>query len=300
MIERTFQLVRGVGPWREKDLWARGLFHWDQFTPGSTAGGVILSGKLDPLVREAIDRLRPALAEGHLAELAAGIPSREHWRLFARFRDQAAFLDIEAEDAKDPKPTVVSIFDSSGLRAFIQGRNLEQLPDALAERPIWVTFNGSSFDIPVLKRTFPELGSPTVHLDLRHLARRVGLEGGLKRVEDEAGLSRPLHLRGVGGYDAVLLWRAYKRGGSLEALRMLVEYNLYDAFQLRPLAEHCFNRMLDRYAFDESLEPRLSVLDRGELLYDVSKLLLSISPTDADLALLNRLRSQDRDISQEL
>ncbi len=295
MIDRTFQLVRGVGPWREKDLWARGILRWDQFP--DEGGPVATSGKLDPLVRRAIASMRQALEANDLASLAAQLPSREHWRLFAHFREQALYFDIEAEDARELRPTVVSLFDSSGLRSFTRDRNLEELPEALAERPIWVTFNGSSFDVPVLKRFFPRLASPIVHLDLRHLARRVGLEGGLKRIEDQAGLSRPLHLRGVNGYDAVLLWRAYSQGGSLEALRTLVEYNLYDAFQLRPLAEHCFNRMLDRYALDG---PRLEILDRGELLYDVSKILLAITPTAADLALLDRLRDQDRDIAQHL
>lgn len=297
MIDRTFQLVRGVGPWREKDLWARGILRWDQFP--AEGGAIAISNKIDPLVRAAIDRARSALDAGDLAALKALLPSREYWRLFSHFREQAVFFDIEAEDARNLRPTVVSLFDATGLRSFIRDRNLEALPTALAQSPIWITFNGSSFDLPVLKRFFPELSSPLVHLDLRHLSRRVGLEGGLKRIEDQAGLSRPLHLRGVNGYDAVLLWRAYSQGGSLEALRILVEYNLYDAFQLRPLAEHCFNRMLDRFALAEEVEPRLSVLDRGELLYDVSKLLLAITPTSADLALLDRLRSQDRDVTQD-
>ena len=119
---------------------------------------------------------------------------------------------------------------------------MEALPAALARRRIWVTFNGSCFDVPVLKQHHPELKDPPLHLDLRFIGRRVGLTGGLKSIEDELSLGRPLHLRGVGGWDAVLLWRAYRAHGEIEALRFLVEYNLYDAFNLRTLMDTVFNR----------------------------------------------------------
>jgi len=294
VIRRTFQLVRGVGPWREKDLWARGYLSWDDFP--AEGGPIAVSAKLDPKLREAIDKAQAAYETADLRRLAALFPAREHWRFYAHFRDRAVYFDIEAEGGDPFRPTVVSLFDDSGLRAFVRGRNLEECPRALGERELWVTFNGSSFDVPVLRREFPQLPQPAVHLDLRHLTRRVELSGGLKRIEDAVGIARPAHLKGVDGYDAVLLWRAYKHAGRLDALRMLVEYNLYDAFQLRPLAETCYNRMLDRWVMGDA---RLPVLDRGELLYDVSKIILGISPTAADRALLDRLRSQDRDISAD-
>ena len=33
MIRRTFQLIPGGGPWREKDLWARGMLSWEALPP---------------------------------------------------------------------------------------------------------------------------------------------------------------------------------------------------------------------------------------------------------------------------
>ena len=30
-LPRTFQLTKGVGPWRERDLWARDIETWDDF-----------------------------------------------------------------------------------------------------------------------------------------------------------------------------------------------------------------------------------------------------------------------------
>ncbi|MBI3182306.1 MAG: ribonuclease H-like domain-containing protein [Myxococcales bacterium] len=286
MIVRTFQHIPGVGPWREKDLWARGIETWDDFPP--VGSGAVLSAKQDDAARARIAEAREALAERDLRRLAALIPQREHWRLYPAFASEAVFFDIEADGGPgSQEPTVVSLFDEAGLRVFIEGRNLRELPAALAERPLWVTFNGGCYDIPVLQRRFARFPAPAAHVDLRFLCRKVRLPGGLKRVEEKVGLSRPPHLKGVNGWDAVLLWRAYKQLGDIEALRFLVEYNLYDSINLRALLELAYNRAVEELA---CRVPALPVFTRGDVLYDVSKLILSLGPTRRDLGVLRRVR----------
>jgi hypothetical protein len=66
---------------------------------------------------------------------------------------------------------------------------------------------------------------------------------------------------------ASVLWRA-QRSGDPAALRRLVEYNLTDAFHLRPLAEIAYNLLVRRLRMPAK---ELPVSDRGALLYDVSK-----------------------------
>lgn len=292
MIRETFQLFSGIGPWREKDLWARGIARWDDFP----SEGDVLSPKLDGPLRAAIASAREALRERDVAKLAALIPAREHWRLYGELGDQAVFFDIEADAKENPRPTVVSLFDAEGLHVFIQGRNLDALPAALARWPIWVSFNGACYDVPILRRHFGGLEDPPVHLDLRFICRKLRLTGGLKEIEQRLGIGRPPHLKGVNGWDAVLLWRAYLQSGEVEALRFLVEYNLYDSFQLRTVMDRLYNGV----ARDLGCEvPEIPVFDRGEILYDVSRLLLAIGPTRHDRQVLERARaSLDYDVRQ--
>jgi len=292
MIERTFQHIPGVGPWREKDLWSRGIMTWEDF-PKADDNHIVLSRDADPVARERIAQAQNALAHRDLKALASLIPEREHWRLYGAFADQAVYFDIETDGRERQLPTVVSLFDKQGLRVFIEGRNMQELPGALAESPIWVTFNGSVFDVPVLKTHFPELVQPTVHLDLRFVCRKADLRGGLKHIEDELGIPRPLHLRGVNGYDAVLLWRAFHEHGDLEALRFLVEYNLYDSINLRSVLDLSYNRAVRELAVPV---PPVPVFERGDILYDVSKLVLALSPTERDLRVLERVRGKDVDV----
>jgi uncharacterized protein YprB with RNaseH-like and TPR domain len=292
MLQRTFQHIPGVGPWREKDLWSRGIRTWDDFPAAGT--GVAISKKTDDVARARIDEAREALARKDLRKLAELLPPREHWRLYPEFHDDAVYFDIETDGKDAQAPTVVSLFDSRGLHVFIQGRNMDALPEAMAERRLWVTFNGSCFDVPVLRDYFGpgRFPVPDAHIDLRFVTRRLGIGGGLKEIEGKIGAERPQHLKGVNGYDAVLLWRAYLRRGDVEALRFLVEYNLYDAFQLRTLMDFSYNRGADELNQDV---PRVPVFDRGDVLYDVSKIILDLGPTERDLHTLARVRAMEQD-----
>lgn len=294
MLTRTFQHLPGVGPYREKDLWAQGVESWDAFP--AEGAPIVLSARQDPLAREVLSRSRTLLEARDLPGLAKLIPPREHWRLYPEFSQDAAFFDVECDGRDSMAPTVVSVFDRDGLHPFIAGRNLEQLPGHLAKRRLWVSFNGSVFDVPVLRSYFGErFPTPDAHIDLRFVCRKARWKGGLKKLEDSLGIARPVHLKGVTGWDAVDLWRRYRSTGDIASLRLLVEYNLYDTFQLRSVMERAYNRIAEVLGCEV---PKLTPFDRGEILYDVSRLLLSLQPTREDVARQLRRGPQDRDLRQ--
>lgn len=269
-IVRTFQLSKGVGPWREKDLWARGIHTWDDFEAAARKG-TVMSKRLDAETLGRIAEARVAVEKGDLEALAGWIPAREHWRLYSHFADRAAFFDLEADG--QTQITVGGVMDRDGLATFIRGSTLPQLPVRLARSQIWVTFNGAVFDVPVLRHHFEQLARPAVHLDLKVVLRKTRQTGGLKDIEERLGLGRPPHLKGVRGMDAVRLWRELHINGNREALRYLVEYNLYDAINLRALLEWAVNEISLSNIWGLDPEP---VFGRGDVLYDLSKLLLEL------------------------
>jgi uncharacterized protein YprB with RNaseH-like and TPR domain len=294
VIRRTFQLTSGVGPWREKDLWARGVLSWDLLPE---EGEPVISRAQDAALRERIARARAALESRDLPALAALFPPREHWRLYPEFRDEALYFDIECDGRDAPAPTVVTTLDADGIHTFIQGRNLDALPERMGRRGLWVSFNGTVFDVPILKAHFGGgLPAPAVHLDLRFFFRKLGKGMGLKALEDELGLSRPRHLCTLNGLGAVDLWRQYRATGDLGPLRLLVEYNAYDAINLRGVLDRGYNRAVERLAFDGERVPEF---ERGDVLYDLSRLLLSLEPTGEDVKVARRLLPQDRQLNAD-
>src|SRR4030042_6868966 len=237
MLKRTFVHLPGVGFRTEAHFWRQGLVTWEDFLVVEGVSG-LGSARLRWLQAE----LQQSLV--HLDEpgyFAPRLPVGEYWRAFRHFRAKAAYLDIETSGASWPHllVTVVGLYDGRAMRQFVQGHNLEEFPEALEDVDLIVTFNGSQFDLPVLKAYFPHLRLPPLHLDLRFLLTRLGFKGGLKRIEPRFGIRRPPAVEHLDGYDAVLLWERYQRGDRT-ALDLLLEYKREDVANLETLMEQAF------------------------------------------------------------
>jgi len=250
VITASFRHIRGIGPLRERQLWLAGVRSWDLLPPGE-----LLSPRLDGKLREGVRLSQERFAAGDVDFFARALPQTEHWRLLPWVVDAAGFLDIEA--ARD-RVTVIGVLDREGIASY---RDPAQFLERARSWKALVTFNGTAFDLPVLRRVLPGWEPPAAHIDLRHVYQRLHEKGGLKELEPRAGLFRPPHLARLGGADAVALWQ--KRD-----LRRLIEYNLYDVFHLRPLAEQGYNRLLRRTRMPGG---EMQLTDRGAMLYDLSK-----------------------------
>jgi uncharacterized protein len=266
VIESTFRLAPGIGPFLEARLWEAGIATWDDF-PAEPA--VVASPRVDARIRAAIARARAALAANDAEALAAMMPSAERWRLYAAFAKEAAFLDVEMDGAA---LTAVGVLDASGPRLFLAGRDLDRFPEASRPWKLLVTYNGRSCDLPALRHAFRGWRPPRAHVDLCLLWRRLGHRGGLKLLEQETGVGRPPHLAGLAGNDAVRLWRAHLAGDA-GALRLFAEYNLHDAVNLRTLMDVGYNRMVERLRLPARPVP---VSERGDHRYDMTKLILGL------------------------
>jgi len=241
MLTNTFLHVRGVGPRVERKLWSLGATTWAAFLENGHE--FRLSPRLRERVARRIAQSVTALEAGDSGFFAKRLPPNMHWRLYREFREDAAFLDIETTGiGRDPDITMVGILDRDGLRSFVRGENLDELPDALAQYRLLVTFNGKCFDLPVIRRTFRSLHLSRAHIDLRYVLKWLGLTGGLKSIETQMGFARDGFMSEMNGYAAVLLWQRHLAGDG-RALNCLVRYNLEDVARLRYFADYAYNRL---------------------------------------------------------
>jgi uncharacterized protein YprB with RNaseH-like and TPR domain len=267
MLRASFQLVPGLGPARERRLWQGSVLDWTQLSSASKA---LLPASLRAPLLEAAGAAARALDAGDLAAVAWALPGREHWRLFGAFAERAVYLDIETD--REEGVTAIGVLDAAGPRVLLAGRDLQALPEVVPPSCLLVTFNGAAFDLPILERAFPDWRRPAAHVDLRPVLERLGHRGGLKATEEQLGLGRPAHLRGLDGSRACWLWRHGARGDR-SALRLFAEYNLYDAVNLRTLMALAYNRLLAETGIPCAEVP---VSWRGDVLYDISKILLAL------------------------
>jgi uncharacterized protein YprB with RNaseH-like and TPR domain len=267
VIRSSFRLTPGVGAWLESRLWDAGVRTWADLPDGPLP---VVGPKVGARLREAVARAREALAAGDAEALARMLPRAERWRLYAAFAEETGFLDIET-DGTD-RITAIGLLDRGGPRVLLAGRDLDEFEAIAARWKLIGTFNGQAFDVPVLRRRFPGWTPPLAHVDLCHLWRRLGHAGGLKALEVAEGLHRPPHLAGLSGLDAIRLWQAWLDGDEA-ALRLLCEYNLYDAVHLRTLMDRGYNRMLERLRLPAA---PVRVAEPGDFRYDLTRAVLAL------------------------
>ena len=233
MIKNSFVFLEKITPRKEHLIWEQGIHHWTDFLRVQRIKG-FLSEKKHYYDRQLWEALKELQADNS-SYFVGKFPAKEMWRLYDYFRDQCCFLDIETDSHH--KITVVGISNYYQTASFVRGFNLdkEQIKQHLQKYKLLVTFNGSSFDLPHLKK---QLGVtiPLPHIDLKPLCVNLGLTGGLKEIEITLNLKRPPQLYG----NPVELWNAFHASGDKEWLELLLDYNREDIENLRAVMEHVY------------------------------------------------------------
>ena len=237
VLRHTFVHAPGVGYVTEKRIW-RQAPTWEAFL--ATEDRLRIPERVRKSVRRTVQESERRLAARDHRFFAAWLPTAERWRAYADFRADAAYLDIETTGLNwsGDLITLVGLSDGRRFRTYLRGVDLDELPAALRRHKVLVTFNGTHFDLPILRNAFPSL-PPLLHVDLQYPMRRLGHRGGLKRIERRLSLERPDDLAGLRGSDAVRLWRRYERGDD-DALDALIGYNRQDVENLRPLMDYAY------------------------------------------------------------
>jgi len=237
VLRHTFIHSPGVGYVTERRIW-RHAPTWDAYLEREDR--LRLPDRLKASVRRMVSESERRLAARDHRYFAAWLPTPERWRAYGEFRAEAAYLDIETTGLNwsGDLITLVGLADARGFRTYIRGADLDELPADLRRSKVLVTFNGTHFDLPVLRNAFPVL-PPLLHIDLQYPMRRLGYRGGLKKLERRLGLERPDDVKGLTGSDAVKLWRRYERGDE-DSLDALIEYNRQDVENLRPLMDFAY------------------------------------------------------------
>ncbi len=241
IIRSSFILLDKVGLKKENSIWKQGIETWDDFLANEVKG---ISKKRKQECDRIIRLAKLNLDYENTLHFMEVLPPSEMWRIYPDFKEKTAFVDIETFGWQI---TVVGIYNGYEVKHFVKGFNLhrEGLLRELYKYKLIITFNGSSFDIPMLERCFRHK-IRIAHIDLRHVCARIGLKGGLKSIENQLGIKRMKEVQGMTGEDGASCWELFQCTGKKEYLDLLLKYNAEDVLNLKPLAEFAAKELWSR------------------------------------------------------
>ncbi len=235
MLNRSFCHFDGLSESAEVMLWKNGVHDWCMF---EERGRQFLSQSKYESVVAQIPFARAALSSRLAAWFLDRLKSSLKMRVWQAFLEDATYLDVETTGL-GPKDVITSIVTlrHGKVAYFVRGINLEAFLAQVREMSLLVTFNGASFDIPMIRRDLG-VSLQAGHLDLMHVGRSLGWRGGLKQVEAKLDLPWCVSERGD-GLDAVKWWQDHQQGDPA-ALPKLLKYNADDTLVLEHLARELF------------------------------------------------------------
>jgi len=241
VLRNTFLHIPGIGKTWERRLWEQGCADWDSLL--KEPGRFKLGGASLPTALRVARESKESLSEGKHQYFRKALGLGEAWRAWPDFRLSCVYLDIETDGGYEgDSVTMVGLYDGVEFRALLKDEDIGELPDILSRYSMIVTFYGHGFDLPMLQRKFWGMRLDQIHLDLCPTLKRLGFRGGLKSIEKRLGIARSDETDGLGGWDAVKLWREYQ-AGSRAALDVLIAYNREDVVNLERLAEIAYGKM---------------------------------------------------------
>lgn len=230
----------------EQNIWGQGIGNWGSFIDALDVKGISKGRKrfYDRQLMKAYSALYNANSSYFLR-----LPQSEMWRLYGFFKDECVFLDIETSGmGRDGDITVIGLYNGLETKTMIKGINMDffSLKRELSKYKLIVTFNGSTFDVPFIKKRYPSLLPTIPNFDLRVACSRVGLNGGLKEIEKKLGIKRNKVIEKMYGGDPLLLWKMFRASGDDYYLKLLVEYNEEDVFNLKKIADFVYDNLKDK------------------------------------------------------
>lgn len=255
MLKNTFLHFKKISPRAEANLWRKGIHTWqDYLVRFPTQHFLTQEMQHDSAVQDSLE----ALEQQNMDYFANLLPRSEHYRIALTMPENVIFLDIETTGLSLHYDILTMVGWSVGKQfgVYINGLDDTLFRKALKQAKVIVTFNGTLFDIKFIKKHFDRLIIPSIHIDLRYFAKRVGLSGGQKIIEEQIGFKRNTSIKDMLGEAAPILWHHYRRGDN-DAMKRLIEYNHADVEGMKAIFDVCVKGICKKNSIPDKIIPKI-------------------------------------------
>jgi uncharacterized protein YprB with RNaseH-like and TPR domain/predicted nuclease with RNAse H fold/dephospho-CoA kinase len=253
MIQNTFLHFKHISRVSELELWKNGILTWNDYAKHYPEQlSLMASAQTQPDSQISFD----AFKQNNIDFFAKNIDRHEYFRLAVSFPEQVIFFDIETTGLSIYYDIITLVGWSIGNEygVYINGDKYDALFDNITKAKIIITFNGTLFDLKFIKKNIATINVPSTHIDLRFFAKRVGLSGGQKSIEEQIGFKRKKNIEDIQGEAAPILWHKYRRGDT-NALKTLIEYNHADIEGMKAIFDECVHRVCAQNKIPQKIRP---------------------------------------------
>ncbi len=260
MIDSAFLHFSGIGKKNRDRLLQAGIIDWESALL-KTEQIPFKGEKKEKFLLEIENNLQ-AHKDQNIRFFTEKFHPLDKWRILSEYFERTSYFDIETDGIYN-RITTISVYHKGKVYSFTKYKNLDDFLDILEDIDLIVSFNGASFDIPVVLQNFRIPSFPVPHVDLRWVCYHEGVRGGLKEIEKKLNILRPMDLQGADGMEAIRLWFQWIEWKDKQALIRLVRYCSADVLSLVKLTEKVLSRKLNtfQYTDDGSIWKLLKDLD---------------------------------------
>ncbi|HVM70138.1 MAG TPA: ribonuclease H-like domain-containing protein [Anaerolineales bacterium] len=193
------------------------------------------------------------------------------------FPSESSIQPVTQMDVKEDRPWTFRLEQFFMRDPAEEAAMLERLAEFLAPTQALVTFNGKTFDAPLLTTRYSLHNIPLpfkdyAHLDLLPLARRLWRDRlpsrALKYLEENV-LSAPRTVEEVPGYEIPYLYFDYLRSRDARPLKGVFYHNAMDVVAMAALLSHVSAILAN--PFSEAIEHGLDVVALAKLYEDLGQ-----------------------------
>lgn len=237
MLRQTFCHIDGVSQSAERRLWDIGIIDWRDLQKKSET---IFSERKMINIKEQLKESEEALISENFRYFLTKLPKAALPRIYPHCKNRLAYLDIETTGLfEQSRITTITVYDGLTIKTYVDGINLDKFSNDAESYDVMVTYNGTRFDLPFIKRKFGRLPM-WLHIDLCPILHAWGSYGGLKASETRYGIKRTRN-DCIDGRQAVELWNRYETTGDMKSLNVLLQYNIQDTLSLELILIALYN-----------------------------------------------------------
>jgi len=149
MLSNSFIHIPSIGQKTERKIWNNGIKSTEEF----------INSQADFVPPKTREKIKNYIKNSHAEDphhYYDTLPSKEQWRIFKRFQNTTAYIDIETTglDSYWDKITTIALYDGENIKHYVNGKNLQEFKNDIFEYKVIVTYNGKTFDVPFIESFF--------------------------------------------------------------------------------------------------------------------------------------------------